>query len=517
MLDVLSGGFKKAQEKLRGYTTFTDENIGEALELVRSSLLDADVEYGVARGFLARVKEKTLGEKVQLRSGKGTKRMQVSTSDHFVQICHDELVNLMGPADSALNFPRLQAAVIMMVGLQGTGKTTTTGKLARFLRSERKRKPLLVAADIYRPAAREQLQALGQRIDVPVFSRPELDAVSVCKAAQAEAGTLGCDTLLIDTAGRLTIDTELMTELQNIKQAITPSDIVLVCDAMMGQDAVTTARSFHESLDLSGIIMTKLDGDARGGAALSIKEVTGVPIKFLGMGEGLEKLEKFRPQGLAGRILGLGDVVGLMEDFERVVDDNREEEALRMMQGKFNLKDFYEQIEMLQKMGSMQDLVEKMPIQNMIPQGGKIDEHALTRTRVMIGSMTKKERLLPDIINPSRIKRIAAGSGRSLNDINNMLQQFRKMRQMIGNVSKNMGLAGKIPGVAQLAKMKQMKDMTSDPAQMQAFMQQTAAHAANPAAMLHQRATKPPKVVDRDKLKKMRRATKNARRKNRKK
>lgn len=512
MLDVLSNGFKKAKEKLRGYTTFTEENIGEALELVRGSLLDADVEYGVARGFLARIKEKTLGEKVQLRGGKGAKRMQVSTSDHFVQICHDELVNLMGPADSSLNFPRQQAAVIMMVGLQGTGKTTTTGKLARFLRTERKRKPLLVAADIYRPAAREQLQVLGKRIDVPVFSRPELDAVAVCQAAQAEADTLGCDTLLIDTAGRLTIDAELMAELQNIKQAVTPSDIVLVCDAMMGQDAVTTARSFHESLDLSGVIMTKLDGDARGGAALSIKEVTGVPIKFLGMGEGLERLEKFRPQGLAGRILGLGDVVGLMEDFERVVDDDREEEALRMMQGKFNLKDFYEQAAMLQKMGSMQDLMDKMPIQNMMPSGAKVDEHALTRARVMISSMTEKERLLPDIINPSRVKRIAAGSGRSLDDVNSMLKQFRTMRQMIGSVGKNMGLAGKIPGVAQLAKMKQMKDMASNPDQMQAFMQQAA---ANPAAI--PRAPKPPKVVDRDKLKKMRRAAKNARRKNRKK
>ena len=514
MLDILSDGFKKATEKLRGYTTFTEENIGAALELVRNSLLDADVEYGVAQGFLARVKEKTLGEKVRLRGGKGAKRMQVSTSDHFVQICRDELINLMGPADSSLNFPRQQTAVIMMLGLQGTGKTTTTGKLARFLRSERRRKPLLVAADTYRPAAREQLQVLGQRIDVPVFSRPELNAVAVCQAAQAEAKTLGCDTLLIDTAGRLTIDATLMAELQNIKQAVTPSDILLVCDAMMGQDAVTTARSFHDSLDLSGVIMTKLDGDARGGAALSIKEVTGVPIKFLGMGEGLERLEKFRPQGLAGRILGLGDVVGLMEDFERVVDDTREEEALRMMQGKFNLKDFCEQIEALQKMGSMQDLMDKMPIS--IPSGAKVDEQALTRTRVMIASMTEKERLLPDIINPSRTQRIASGSGRAQHEVNSMLQQFRKMRQMIGNVGKNMGLAGKIPGVAQLAKMKQMKDMASDPDQMQAFMQQTAAHAANPAMMPPQRAAKPPKVVDRTKLKKMRRAAKNARRKNRK-
>ena len=515
MLDILSSGFRKAQEKLRGYTTFNEENIGAALALVRSSLLDADVEYGVAQGFLARVKEKTLGEKVQLRGGRGAKRMQVSTSDHFVEICQDALVDLMGPTDSSLNFPRQQLAVIMMVGLQGTGKTTTTGKLARFLRTERKRKPLLVAADIYRPAAREQLQVLGKRVDVPVFSRPELDAVSVCRAAQAEADTLGCDTLLIDTAGRLTIDAELMAELQNIKQALTPSDILLVCDAMMGQDAVTTARNFHDSLDLSGVIMTKLDGDARGGAALSIKEVTGVPIKFLGMGEGLEQLEKFRPQGLAGRILGLGDVVGLMEDFERVVDDEREEEALRMMQGKFNLKDFCEQIGTLQKMGSMQDLIDKMPIQDLIPQGAKFDEQALTRTKVMIASMTEKERLLPDIINPSRVKRIAAGSGHTLNDVNSMLQQFRQMRQMMGEVGKNMGLAGKIPGVAQLAKMKQMKDMASNPAQMEAFMQQTAAQAARPKAM--PRAPKPPKAVDRDKLKKMRRAAKNARRKNRKK
>ncbi len=515
MLDILRSGFKRAQEKLHGYTTFTEENIGAALALVRSSLLDADVEYEVARTFLARVKEKTLGERVQLRVGKGGKRVRASTSDHFVQICRDELVDLMGPADSSLNFPRQQAAVIMMVGLQGTGKTTTTGKLARFLRAERKRKPLLVAADIYRPAAREQLQILGERIDVPVFSRPERDVVAICQAARSEAETRGCDTLLIDTAGRLTIDDELMTELQNIKQAVTPSDIVLVCDAMMGQDAVTTARAFHASLDLSGVIMTKVDGDARGGAALSIKEVTGVPIKFLGMGEGLERLEKFRPQGLAGRILGLGDVVGLIEDFERVADEEREEDILRMMQGKFNLRDYYEQVSTLQKMGSVDDLLDKMPYQQALPQGAKVDAHALGRARAMIASMTEKERLLPDIINPSRIKRIAAGSGHSQHDVDNMLRQFRKTRQMVNDVSKNLGLAGKIPGVAQLAKMKKMKDMAADPEQMQDFMQHTAAQAGNPAA--RPRVPKPAKIVDRDKLRRMRRAAKQARRKNRKK
>ena len=517
MLDTLSGGFKKAKEKLSGHTTLNEDNISSALDLVRSSLLDADVEYGVARNFLARVKEKALGEKVQLRSGKGKQQMQVTASDHFVQVCHDELVNLMGPVDASLNFPRHQPAIIMMVGLQGTGKTTTTGKLARFLRTARKRKPLLVAADIYRPAARQQLQVLGQRIDTPVFTQTNDDAVAICQAALTEAAKLNCDTLLIDTAGRLTIDAELMAELQNIKQTINPSDILLVCDAMMGQDAVTTARSFHDSLDLSGIIMTKLDGDARGGAALSIKEVTGVPIKFLGMGESLEKLEKFRPPGLASRILGLGDVVGLMQDFERVVDDDREEEALRMMQGKFNLKDFYEQASTLQKIGSMQDLVDKLPIQNMIPQGAKVDEHILTRARVMISSMTEKERLLPDIINHSRTKRIADGSGRSIADVNNMMQQFRRMRQMMGSLGKNMGLASKIPGVAQLAKMKEMKDMANDPDKMQAFMQQTATQTANPHPNTQPRAPKAPKIIDPNKLKKMRQAAKNARRKNRRK
>ena len=515
MLDVLSKGFKQAKEKLRGYSTFTEENIGAALQLVRGSLLDADVEYGVVRDFLAQVKTKALGTQVQLRGGKGAKRLQVSVSDHFVQICRDELVELMGPVDAGLQLAKQQTAVIMMVGLQGTGKTTTTGKLARFLRAEQQRKPLLVAADIYRPAAREQLQILGERIDVPVFSHAELDAVAICQAARTEAERLGCDTLLIDTAGRLTIDTELMTELQNIQQAITPSDVLLVCDAMMGQDAVTTARSFHERLNLSGIIMTKLDGDARGGAALSIKKVTGVAIKFLGMGEGLEKLEKFRPQGLAGRILGLGDVVGLMQDFERVVDTDREEEALRMMQGKFNLNDLHEQAAAMQKMGSMHDLVDKLPIQNMLPKGANLDEQALTRARVMISSMTAKERVLPDIIDTSRVKRIAAGSGYSTTDVTNMLQQFRQMRNMMGNVGKNMGLMGKIPGLAQLAKMKQMRDMTADPAQMEALMGQAAGLAGNRGGM--SRPNKSPRPVDRDKLKKMRRAAKNARRKNRRK
>ena len=515
MLDVLTTGFQKAKEKLTGHTALDETNVADALDLVRSSLLDADVEYNVAKNFLARIKNKAIGQEVKLRSGKGRERVRVTPADHFIRICQSELEALMGPSNCQLEFPRHSPAVIMMVGLQGTGKTTTTGKLANYLRTKHKRKPLLVAADVYRPAAREQLRVLGDRIDVPVFSQDSKDAVAICKAALEETFALGCNTVLIDTAGRLTIDTDLMTELQRIKEQVKPSDIVLVCDAMMGQDAVTTAVSFHKTLTLSGAIMTKLDGDARGGAALSIKEVTGVPIKFLGMGEGLDQLEEFRPQGLAGRILGLGDVVGLMQDFERVADKDREEDAMRMMQGKFNLKDFSEQVSMMQKMGSMRDLVDKIPgSKNIIPPGANIDDQEFARIKIMISSMTEKERLLPDIIAPSRVQRIAAGSGRSPNEINNLLSKFKNMRKIMGNVGRNMGLAGKVPGVSQLAQMKRMKELSSDPERLGELL-------GNPNHMRNmmrpQPAPKPAKAVDRDKLKKLRRAAKTSRRKNRKK
>lgn len=502
MFDVLASGFRKAREKIGSQTTLTEDNIAEALDLVRSSLLDADVEYNVAKKFLNRVKDRVIGREVTLRAGKGKRRRRASPADHFVRACKEELETLMGTEHDELTFPRGRPAIIMMVGLQGTGKTTTTGKLARYLRAERRRKPLLVAADVYRPAARQQLQILGNQLDIPVFSQESTDPVAICRAALNQATVDGRDTLLIDTAGRLTIDDKLMNELRDIKQQLQPTDIILVCDAMMGQDAVTTAINFHEPLNISAVVMTKLDGDARGGAALSIKEVTGVPIKFIGVGEGLEQLEKFRAEGLAGRILGLGDVVSLVEDIERVTEQKHEEDALRAMQGGFTLADFAEQLTVMKKLGSLKSIIDKMPIEG-LPDNPEAHEKKLESFQIIISSMTREERLAPTIIDLSRISRIAKGCGRSEKEVNELLKHFQRMRSLFSKVGKNPGLLNKIPGVSQFNQIRQMQKMSKSE-ELQDLV--------NPPT------TKKPKntpKVDRNKIKKLRRATKNARRKNR--
>ncbi len=511
MLDVLSEGFSKAKDKFRGKATLTEENIEDALGEIRRSLLEADVEYGVAKKFLADVKEKAVGRSVQLKAGSGGGSMKVGAGDHFVKICQDELVNLMGPADSALNYATNRPSTIMMVGLQGSGKTTTTGKLTKYLVTKLKKKPLLVAADVYRPAAAEQLKVLGAKVGVPVFHIEGAKATEICKQALQKAFDLGCDTILFDTAGRLTIDETLMQELDDIKALTKPDNILLVCDAMMGQDAVTTARSFDERLGLTGVVMTKLDGDARGGAALSVKGVTGKPIKFLGMGEDLDRLEEFRPEGLASRILGMGDVVGLIQDFERVADKDREEDAMRMLQGQFTFKDFYEQLTMIQKMGSLKDIIAKMPMQNMIPKGVVVDDGELVKIKAMIDSMTIVERTNPKVFNDSRIRRIAKGSGRPPKEVSELLKKFNAMRGMMGMLGKNMGLLGKIPGMGQLSQMNNMRKMAQQMGQgggMGAMMPP-----GMDASMFGGGGQRKP--VDRDKLRKMRKAAKKARKKNR--
>ena len=522
MMDVLSEGFRQARDKFRGKTTLSDENIDEALTAIRQSLLEADVEYGVAKKFLAEVKEQALGRQVQLKAGGGA--MRVSAGDHFVKICQDELVKLMGPADSSLTMVSNRPTTIMMVGLQGSGKTTTTGKLTKFLIDRHKRKPLLVAADIYRPAAVEQLKVLGGTLGVPVFHVAGASPVEICKQAAAKAYELDCDTILFDTAGRLAIDEALMRELDEIKAATKPDNILFVCDAMMGQDAVTTAKSFDERLNLSGVVMTKLDGDARGGAALSIREVTGKPIKFLGMGEGLDRLEEFRPEGLASRILGMGDIVGLVQDFERVATSDREADALRMLQGQFTLRDFYDQIAMIQKMGPLKDILAKMPLPGM-PKDINVDDRQLLRFRAMIDSMTSKERTDPKVFNDSRVRRVAKGSGRSTKEVNDLLKMFGGMRQMMGMFGKNMGLLGKIPGMGGLAQMNNMRKMA----------QQLGAGGGMPGMPgmggmpglggmggmpgmggMFGGDSAPRRPVDRDKQKKLRKDAKKARKKNRK-
>ena len=461
MLETVTKGFRAAKNRLAGKTEISQELVDESLRDIRVSLLEADVAFEVVKKFVARVREKTIGEVVKTTiTDKSGKRIKVSPGDHFVKICHDELEALMGPVDTSLKLkPKGQLSGIMMVGLQGSGKTTTTGKIAHKLLKEG-HKPLLVAADIYRPAAIDQLQVLGAQLGVPVFTAPNTSPPELAKLGYAAAREQKCDVVLIDTAGRLAIDETLMLELEAIKTAVAPDNILRVCDAMIGQDAVRTAAEFDRRLALDGFILTKLDGDARGGAALSIKEVTGKPIKFLGIGEGLDKLEEFRPDGLAGRILGFGDIVGLMKDFEGVVDEQKaEEDAKKLLSGRFSMRDFVEQIRMVRKMGPLKDLLEKFPIFGEMTEQLNPDEKELSKIEAMFDSMTEKERQTPTIIDDKRMSRIAKGSGRKKNEVGELMQKFTMMQQVMGSIGSNPGLLGRIPGFKQLGQLQKMKGM----------------------------------------------------------
>ncbi|MEE2749995.1 MAG: signal recognition particle protein [Myxococcota bacterium] len=444
MLETLTRGFRDARLKLQGKARLDEENIHEALRDVRDSLLEGDVELGVARTFVDRVRERALGEVVTLKAGTKKDGTRVSPGDHFVKICHDELAALMGGESVNLDLDG-DPAVIMMVGLQGSGKTTTSGKLAQRLIKDG-HKPMLVAADIYRPAAIEQLTTLGARLEVPVFSIKGMAPVELCAMAVAQARSVGRDVVIIDTAGRLAIDNPLMDELVAIRERTRPRNILFVCDAMIGQDAVRTAAEFDRRLDFSGFVLTKMDGDARGGAALSIREVTGKPVLFQGMGEGLDKLEVFRPEGLASRILGMGDVVGLVQDLQEHVDEEKaEQDAKKMLQGDFTFEDFLSQMEMIQKMGSLVDLMDKLPgfsdIKNQIPPEA-LDERELGRVKAIIYSMTPQERRNPDLLNESRMRRIATGCGRTVEDVREMHKRFHGARKMMGQMGAMSGLMG---------------------------------------------------------------------------
>jgi signal recognition particle subunit SRP54 len=463
MFDALAKGFKNARNRLAGLTELTDQNVETALREVRLSLLEADVELGVVKAFIARVKEKALGEVVRTRiKGKDGKAMAVSASDAFIKICHDELVAFMSPPEG----PSITVAAggqptgVMMVGLQGSGKTTTTAKLARWLQKEG-HKPLLVAADMQRPAAVEQLKVLGEQVGVPVFNIPGATPLEICKQALAQARGAKNDVVVYDTAGRLAIDEALMHELHEIKDAVQPENILLVVDSMIGQDAVKTSKSFHDRLGLTGVVLTKLDGDARGGAALSVREVTGAPVRFIGVGETLDKLEEFRPEGMASRVLGMGDVVGLMKDFQEVVDEKEAaEKAMKMLGGEFSLDDFLEQVRMIQKMGSIKDLVAKMPgMSDMMPPGADIDDRELVKIEAMIQSFTKFERKDPYALvrEPSRVKRISKGSGQPEQGVTELVQKFLFMKQMMEGLGANMGMLGRIPGMKGLGMAKQLR------------------------------------------------------------
>ena len=466
MFETLSKGFRSARNRLSGLSELTEENIDQALRDVRISLLEADVEFGVTKRFLASVKEAAVGQVVRTRAKGKSKTVKVGPAEQFIKICQDELVRMMEFEGERIVFSKKSRPTgIMMVGLQGAGKTTSSAKLAALLQREHGRKPLLVAADMQRPGAVEQLKVLGERLEIPVFNIPGATPLEICQKAGAYCRKLRRDTIIYDTAGRLAVDEPLMQELGAIKKTTHAENVLLVVDAMIGQDSVKTAKSFHELLGLTGVVLTKLDGDARGGAALSIREVTGAAIKYAGMGEGLDRMEEFRPDGMASRILGMGDVVGLMKDFEQVVDEKEaEKDARRMLQGRFTFDDFLSQIEMIQQMGPLQEIFEKLPMfGDAMPEGMNFDERELSKTKAIVHSMTKDERRDASLFqkHPTRLKRVAKGSGRTDREVADLIQRFTFMRQMMGNIGQQAGMLSKVPGMKQLAMGRQLNKMVS--------------------------------------------------------
>lgn len=434
MFDSLSSKLDKAFQNLKGEARITDVNIAETIREIRRALLDADVNYEVAREFTKEIQEKALGSDVLT---------SVNPGQQFTKIVFDELVETFGGEKSDISVAHTPPTVILIAGLQGSGKTTFTGKLARYLKQEHKRNPLLAAADVYRPAAVNQLKSLASQIDVPVYSIEQQDAVRVAKEAVAMAKSLAMDTVIIDTAGRLHVDEEMMNEVAEIKKAVNPHEILFVVDSMTGQDAVNTAKEFNERIDYNGVVLTKLDGDTRGGAALSIKTVVNKPIKFVSTGEKLDALSPFYPDRMAQRILGMGDVVSLVEKAQKEFD---EEEAKRLQSrissDKFDLEDFLEQIQKIKKMGDFSDLVSMIPGASKALDNNEIDEDAFKPIEAIIYSMTPEERQNPEILNGTRRRRIAAGSGTTVREINDLIKQFEQMKKMMKTMSK-MGKMGR--------------------------------------------------------------------------
>lgn len=442
--ESLSEKLNAAFKKLRGKGRLSEADVKEAMREVRLALLEADVSYKVVKDFVKKVTERACGAEV-LES--------LTPAQMVVKIVNEELCALMGSENKKLAISPKSPSVCMLVGLQGAGKTTNGAKLAAYMKKQGKR-PLLVACDIYRPAAIAQLQTVGEKLDIPVFQMGQSDPVEIAKAAVAHAKKYGNDLVFLDTAGRLHIDEALMTELKNIKAATDPAEIMLVVDAMTGQDAVNAAAAFNEALDLTGVMLTKLDGDARGGAALSVTAVTGKPIKFAGIGEKLDQLEPFHPDRMASRILGMGDVLTLIEKAEQSFDEKKAAEmAERLRSNKFTLADYYDQLVSLKGMGSLEDIAGMIPgMDQKALKGAQFDEKALGRTEAIILSMTPKERETPGVLNSSRKKRIAAGSGTSVVEINRLLKQYEMMqqftKQMAGNSRKmkKLGKMGMPPG-----------------------------------------------------------------------
>ncbi len=430
MFDSLSDRFDGIFKRLRGRGRLNDKDVDEVAREIRVALLEADVNVSVVKSFINRVKERARGAEV-------TKSL--SPAQQVIKIVHEELVTTLGGETGKLAISPKPPTIVMLTGLQGSGKTTAAGKLARHLKSDGRR-PLLVAADLQRPAAVEQLRVLGERIDVPVFSEPT-DPVKVAKGALKEADRLGSNIVILDTAGRLQVDTELMAELRRMRDKVGPHDTLLVVDAMTGQEAVNVAEAFDDAVGLDGVILTKIDGDARGGAALSVKEVIGKPILFAGTGEKLDDFEPFHPDRMASRILGMGDMLTLIEKAEAAFEEDeavKAEEKLR--KGQFTLEDFLDQMQQVRKMGPLQNLVGMMPGLPKEARDAQVDESQLARIEAIIRSMTPEERRNPAVINGSRRLRIAHGSGTSTQDVNGMLKQFKMVQQMMRSVAK-----GKMP------------------------------------------------------------------------
>lgn len=429
--DKLSAVFKKLKNKGK----LSESDVKAAMREVRLALLEADVNYKVAKDFVAKVSERAVGSGV-LES--------LTPAQQVIKIVNEELTALMGESNARINYSSKIPTVIMMVGLQGSGKTTHSGKLALHFKKMGKR-PLLVACDVYRPAAIDQLKVVGSQIDVPVFEMGQIDPCEIAKKAISHAKDYGNDIVILDTAGRLHIDTELMDELLRLKEQFTPEEILLVIDSMTGQDAVNVAKSFNEKLGITGVILTKLDGDTRGGAALSVRAVTGAPIKFTGTGEKLTDLEPFYPDRMASRILGMGDVLTLIEKAEEQLDAKKAEEmAKKLGENSFDMNDLLEQMKQVRKMGSLSQIVSMLPgaKKKLSDEEAEQGEKQLMRTEAIINSMTKKERAKPSIISAQRKKRIAAGSGTKVEDVNRLLKQFEQMQKMMKQLSGN-GKQGK--------------------------------------------------------------------------
>ena len=437
LTEKLAATFKR----LRGKGRLSESDVKQAMKEIKMALLEADVNFKVVKNFIASVSERAVGADVM---------ESLTPAQMIVKIVNEELTALMGGGDSKLKISSTPPTVVMLVGLQGAGKTTNGAKLAGLMKKQGKR-PLLVACDIYRPAAIQQLEVVGGQLDIPVFQMGQANPVDIAKAAVEHARRHGNDMVFLDTAGRLHVDEQLMDELRSIKAAVNPTEILLVVDAMIGQDAVTAAKAFDDALDIDGVMLTKLDGDARGGAALSIRAVTGKPIQFAGTGEKLDNIEVFHPDRMASRILGMGDVLSLIEKAEQNLDAKKAAEQLeRMRKNKFTLSDFYDQLTQLKNMGDLQDIASMIP-----GMGGKkmdltVDEKGLARTEAIIQSMTPYERENPSVLNSSRKKRIAAGSGTQVVDVNRLLKQFESIQQLtrqFSNPKKSKGLLSRFKGM----------------------------------------------------------------------